>query len=417
MNKKIVKIDNFNLHFFNSSQFRSIQTMFYFRRKLIKEEVTKTNLLFSILSHSSKNYPNELLFERRKEELYGTTLNTHSYNKKNFSIDILYSSSLMDKYTEEGNYFSSLLFIKELLFNPNISENGFDEKAFDVAAMRIRKAIIKEKENERKLVDQKLLEAIDPDANFSINRKGYLKDLAKIDRFNLYQYYKDYFNSVEIDIYIYGNVDEEKIEEFLRTHFKFNNKTPEFDKSEYVFKDFKMNEIIEKKKGIQSILKIAYQINNTTEFEDLIVSKIVEIMLSGDPNSRFFTNIREKYSLCYYVDISIFITNHLAVVTSEMDKTSYEKIKELIEIEMDALRSGDFSLESIENAIKIFNFQYKELYQHPLEYSVADYLLKKLNGMNIEEIIENINKVTKEDIMNYMKKLSPHTIYLFGGDK
>ena len=40
-----------------------------------------------------------------------------------------------------------------------------------------------------------------------------------------------------------------------------------------------------------------------------------------------------------------------------------------------------------------------------------------VNSLTFEERIENISRITKEDVINISKKISMHTVYLLEGDK
>lgn len=417
MKKKTFKIDNYNLHIIKSDKHKTITTTILFRKKIKKEEVTITNFLFNCLSHSTLKYPTRLSLVRKGEELYDNSIYYSSFETKDNYVQALTMESLEDKYTEEGNFFMSLDVLHEMIFNPNVDNKEFNEKAFNYSKQKLISRIKKQKENEVVNAKYELLKLMDEDAYFTINTRGYLEDIDLINRKNLYEFYLEFFKEVDIDIYVVGNIEEDRVREFITKKFIFSNNRLEDNSAEYKFKEYKEKTVIKKEKTDQSILQMGFVLDKATDRERVLVSKIYNIILSHSPSSKFFVNIREKYSICYYAAMSIIPSKSIAIMTSEIDKSSFDKMVELVKKEMNDMKLGIFSEEDIKNACTLFSFNMEDIKEFYDEYINFDYVVNLYQKITLEELIKEINSVTKQEIINFANKFNLHTIYLVGGDK
>ncbi len=412
-----MKVGNVNLHVINSKKHRTITTTMFFRKKLKKEMITINNLLFNCLVHSTKKYDTALKFIRRCEELYNNRIYYDSFVVKDDHIMSLTIESLEDKYAEKGNYLESIKLLKEVIFSPNVNNGLFDEKSFKASANKVLRRIKKNKQSDVRTAKNNLLNLIDSKAFFSVGPAGYEKDLNKITRESLYEYYLDFFKKVDIDIYVMGNVDSKEIKKYIEDNFNFENKNLNDELVSYKFKEYQPNIVIKNKKGDQTVLNIAYETRIINSYKDAAIVTIYDIILEKSPSSKFFTNIREKYSLCYYIKMDFYRRSSLGILTSEIKKSSYKKMLRLVEKEMKDMTLGNFSNEEIENAKKLAIFHLedkKEYFDEYIEYIYMNSLYEKID---IDEAIEKIKSVSKEEIMEFASTIKLHTVYLYGGDK
>ena len=136
------------------------------------------------------------------------------------------------------------------------------------------------------------------------------------------------------------------------------------------------------------------------------------LILGGTPDSKFFKNIREKYSLCYYITASSLKLNHAMLFKAGIDSKNFDETLEHIRHEMKEMELGHFTDTDIESAKQTYLTMLKSITdsQKSMAYSVL--LMKSLDLGTIEERRENILKVTKEQIMEVAKKIKINTIYL-----
>ena len=138
--------------------------------------------------------------------------------------------------------------------------------------------------------------------------------------------------------------------------------------------------------------------------------------MSGGPDSKLFKNVREKNSLCYNVKSNISKIFNLMIITAGIDAKNYKKTVSLIKKELKNMEKGDFSEEEINSAKAIYNSSILSMQDSPYNligvYKAKEYL----NLDPIEVRIEEIKKVSKEDIVKLSKKIKMDTIFLLEGE-
>ena len=104
----------------------------------------------------------------------------------------------------------SILFLLDLIFNPYIVDNSFNNEVVNKCKEKLKKIIISIKDNKLKYAITKLLETT-KNMPYSKNGYGSLEELEKIDGSILYDYYKNMLKNDLVDIFVVGDIDNEKI--------------------------------------------------------------------------------------------------------------------------------------------------------------------------------------------------------------
>ncbi len=413
------KLPSYNLHMIKTEKFKTTNIEVLFCKDIKKEEVTITNFLTSIMLYSSKKYNNRIKLSHKVEDLYAARIFTNCYRIGNqYTIDFT-MKILNDKFSEEGLFEQSIELLKEIIFNPNVENGLFDEKSFNIVKNDEKSQIERLQEDRKRYAGLRLLELTDSDADFAINLKGYKKDLDKITRNNLYEYYKKIIECEKIDIFVIGDIDFEKVEKIISNNINFPlmRKKDDFKMYKWKEKKEKINEIIESDDTNQAKLSIACRMEDITEFERNYVLSLYNIILGGSSDSKFFKNIREKFSLCYYISSSPLRLDNLLTISSGITKDNYSKVMILINKEMDDMKKGNITDEEIEKAKKFYLTSLEEIEDNPSQIINVYYSMDKFNIGNIEERKNNILKITREDLVKLANKISIDTIFLLGGDK
>lgn len=412
--KKIEK-DYYNLHVIKTDKFKTVNITVNFKRKLKKNELTIRNFLNQMLLNSSKKYPTSRDIVIETEELYDLGVRINTVKSGNYSIMQISEVFLNEKYTEEGMHKKSIEFLMELLFNPNIEKNKFSDNYFEIIKESIREDITSIKENPRKYSLIRLYEEMG-DGPHSYRSCGYLEDLDKITRENLYEYYKSVVENDTIDIFIIGDVDASEIEKILDEKIPKTIRIKD-ELSHYVTDNIRHseNEVKEKIETIQSNLSIGLKLNELTKFERDYVLNIYSFILGGSSDSKLFQNVREKEALCYTIGSTIQPVYSKLIITAGINGKDYEKTIELIKQQIDDMKSGNFTEEDVKKGIITYIIGCNQINDSPTSiinnYVSHEYLKTDL----IEEKRKNIQKVTKESIVALAKKIDLDTIFLLEG--
>ena len=122
MDYEKINMGAYNLHLIKTQKFKTITVEINFREKLIKENITKRNLLKTILLETNKNFKTERELIKETENLYDLKLlssNMRIGNYSNMSFEIRF---LNEKYTEENMNNYSLSFKFSFIFNRQMGQ-------------------------------------------------------------------------------------------------------------------------------------------------------------------------------------------------------------------------------------------------------------------------------------------------------
>lgn len=411
------EIGPYNLHVINTDKFKRNVISVNFKEKVKKEDLTIRNLLAAVLLKSTSKYPDERSMNIASEELYNIGYSSGNTVYGNYTIMSFEITFLDTKYTSPDLVKESVEFLSEILFHPNISNNMFDEKTFELAKDELKLNMEAIKENPQQLASKLLYENMDKKASYAFLATGYLEDLEKIDNQSLYHYYKKMMKSDLVDIFVIGN-NLDNIKELIVENFKINTiKKPAGNHYLVHTKFRKRVKTVKEKQSInQSVLKIGFKFDNLSEFERKYVLNIYNYILSGGPDSKLFKNVREKNSLCYNVRSNISKIFNVMTITAGIDAKNFKKTVSLIKKELKNMEKGNFTEEEINAAKAIYTSSVIAMQDSPYNL-IAVYKGKEyLNLDPIEVRLEEIKRVDKSMLIKLTKKIKMDTIFLLEGE-
>lgn len=407
----------YNLNVIKTNNFKTVRVEVKFRNVVKKEEITLRNLLKMVLIESTKKFDTERKFVIESEELYDLKLSSTSSRVGNFTTLSFNLTFLNEEYTEKGLHNKSLDFLMEVLFNPNVSNNKFDSLSFNNCVNKLEKSIMGRKDNKTKYSIFALLQHMG-DYAYSYDQYGYLSDLKNIDETKLYEYYKKVLMNDLVDVYVIGNVDSNEIKEYFINNFKINS-----------FKKEKMNVLIDEvlpRKRVkvfkeedavnQTKIAIGLRFNDVSEYERKYVLYVYNEILGGSGNSLLFDTVREKNSLAYYINSIAQGYDNLLIIYTGIDKDRVDLGLKLIKKTIKDIEKGKFTSDMFNNAINMITSSLKLSLETQPSVINNYYAMNILNSDDINTRISKFEKVTKEDVINFSKKIKMDTIFLLEGD-
>ncbi len=401
-----------NLHTLKTDKFKTVYIRVDFRRKIKKDEITKRNILADILNRGTKKYQTEREMVIQSDELYGANYSYNVCSSGNYSIMSFSISSLSDKYTEEGNLEKVIQFLMDIIFDPNVNNNSFSDKTLNLSKNFIKKYIDDIYDSPKRYAMTRIREVMSPDTVFSFHQDGYIEDLDKIDGKNLYQYYLDVLKKDVVDIYVvgkYGNID------ILNKYFNIKNHKKLNHIIEHKKYRLKLKTVIEERNVRQSIFVLGFKIKDMDSFEMQYVANIYSFILGGSPDSKLFTNVREKNSLCYSISSFISPVSNSMFVSAGIDKKDYKKVLNETLKQIESIKNGDFSLDDIKSAKTTYKTSLKEINDSLVSIASSMASLEYLMYDSLDERIKKIDLVTKEDIIKFSNKIKLDSCYLLKG--
>ncbi len=417
MNYTKIKKDNYTLHIIDSNRFKEIHVVTYFTKQTNTDEVAFWNLLCPNLTYSCKKYNSKSKIATRGEELYGAKVSTSFGFNGNSQAFIVGLNMLNPKYTDEKYMEETLDFYYEILFNPNIENNGFNEEFFNITKKNYIKSIKSIKDNpadygslnfDRLFYKGTVVEKSVPT----------VEEIEKVNSKNLYKFYKKIFDgSYKIDVVVYGEETDNIVKNIENKYksLKGNNDNITFD-FKHNYND-EVEEVIDNTNFKQSRLYIGYVLKKLNYHEMNHVLRLYNIILGSMNDSMLFNYVREKYSLCYSIGSNFNRYDPCISIYAGINKSNYEETKkrifETVEFMKDKNKLNRLFKQAKETFNTYINSYYDDLYSQINHYYFDEFKLVE----DIEELRNNVNNVTIDEIISLGKKLELSTIYFMKGDE
>ena len=400
----------YNLHIVNTKKFKTITVDICFREKINKDEITLRNLLKEIMVNASYDYPSERELIKATEELYDLKLLTSTYRIGNYNFLSMKIRFLNEKYTEKGMNYASIKLLLDLIFKPKLDAD------FEKCKNKIEKSILSLNDNKVKYAISKLLEST-KDMPYSYNFYGNIEDLNKITIEDIKKCYENLLTNDIIDIFVVGEVNPEEIKNIFKENFKV--KTFHKVDNKVIVKELtprtKTNIIREQDDINQIQLTILCSLNSITEYERKYVSLVYSEMLGGSANSILFDTVREKNSYAYYVNSIIKPYDNNMIIYSGIHEDNEKEVIKLIKKCLKDITKGKFNDEIFLSSKNTIISSLKASLDNPI--CIINNCLSNIlvSSPTIEEKIKIIEKITKEEVINFSKKITIHTIYILEG--
>ena len=418
MEYKKINLNSYNIHFIKTDKFKTIDIRVMFIDKFKKEDITKRNFLMDMLSFSTKEYDTHRKLSIKCQDLYSLNLNSSNFRLGNYLISKIGITLLNPKYTEESMLEESIDLLTETIFNPNVTNNRFETKSFNLVKKNLETELLSVKEQPRLYAISQFLKEIDENKPYSYHGYCYQEDLEKINESNLYEYYKEFLTKNLVDIYVVGDIDFSKVEKLIREKFKIS--TLKKDKGNVIIKHDKIRKksrkVIEKSDFKQAKLVIGLKLDDLSKFEFGYVSNIYNLILGGISDSLLMKNVRVKESLAYYISSSLNKVDNLIIITSGIEGKNFNKTVKIIKKTLKDIQNGKINDDDIKKC------QTEYISSVDVASNLPNGLmdLAMSNHLKISDSIDvrkkKIMEVTKEDVINFSKKVSLDTIYLLEGN-
>ncbi len=406
----------YNLHIIKTNLYKTITVKIFFREEALKENITKRNFLSRMMMLGSNDYKTKVELTKAEQDLYAVNISSTNRRIGNYLDTGISLKVLHDKYTEEGNFEKSLDLLDSIIFNPKVTNNAFDEVDFNTVYEEYKADLSSLVENKMTYALIKGLEATDNKSVISYRGIGYLEDLEKITKENLYDYYKNVISHNFVDIFVLGDVDEEKITNIIREKFKINTfKKKPIKALVEPLKVSRVKTIKEKVEAEQDNLIITLSLNNLTDYERNYPLSLYNAILGGGSESLLFSEVREKNSLAYYVSSTPNKLDNLIIIRGGITKDKSMDAVNIIKKILKDLETGKIDDDRVEKAKEYYTSAIDDIIESPFQIIESYYMIELLGVDDIETKRKKMLKVTKEEIIALAKKVKINTIYILEG--
>lgn len=418
LTEKITEMQGFKLHVIKTEKYKTNTFVWKMKAPLNKEDVTVRALLPQVLQSSTKKYSSTTHLRSYLDDLYGATFFVDLGKKgenhvMSFSIEIANEKFLNDPNPLLQKGFE---FLAEVLTNPNTNGNSFDQETVEKEKRTLKQRIQSVYDDKMRYSNFRLIEEMCKGEPYALQVNGEMEDVDQITAEGLYQYYQKAFQEDEMDLYIIGDVDENEVENLASKLLHFDNREPVRMKAEVGKKVEKVNEVKEQQDIKQGKLNIGYRTNIIYGDQDYYALQVFNGIFGGFSHSKLFINVREKASLAYYAASRIESHKGLMMVMSGIDLKNYDQAVGIIHEQMDAMKKEDFTDAELEQTKAVINNQMLETID--TARGLVEVLYHNIVAnvdLPLEHYLEEIQKTTKEAVVDVAKKIDLDTIYFLTG--
>lgn len=418
---KYVKKDlgAYKLHLIKTTNFKTIKIRVSFRSPIVKEEITLRNVLCSLLTLSTKKYQTKRDLIIKGQDLYAATISSSNSRIGNYINTDILLTVLHDKYTEEGNFKSASDFLYDVVYDPNVDGDHFNEEQLEIVKRNAKTSLESLKEDASYYSLIRLYENMEDGEPLSCRMAGYIEDLDEIDGKKLYEYYKKMINKDLMDIFVIGDIDFTETEEIIKSIFR--TKTFKKQKLGYYLEERKprnrIKTVIETEVNNQSKLAISARLCNLTKYERDYALTLYNVILGSGPDSKLFREVREKNSLCYTINSVPNKLDNILVIRAGIDKKNVKKTVSLINSQMNLMKKGKFSDKDLAIAKEYFQTAMDSILESQSSIIESYYMMDLVGLDDIEKRVEKMMEVTSSDIVKVAKKIKLDTVYCLEGVK
>ncbi len=414
--EKVINKDGLNLHFIQTKKYKTMNIVAKLKAPLERETITMRALLPYILQQGTKSYPSRKALQLKLDELYGAVLSVDGSKKgDNHIISVRFELANQKFIPQETSIIDEGIdLFSQLLFQPNVSDNSFDETIFQREKETLRQKMSALQDDKMSYANIRLIDEMCKDEAYQLHVHGYEEDLETITADDLYRYFEKMLKEDQLDIYVLGDFDEPAIEEKIASVMKregVNNKTTHTTVVNKIID--KPKEIIEKQPIQQAKLHLGYRTNTNYRDEDYFALQVFNGLFGAFPSSKLFINVREKNSLAYYAASRFESHKGLLLIFSGIAPTDYEKALNIIREQMTAMKQGDFTASELNETKDLIVNQLLETLDNP--QGVIELLYQQVvadKKMTPEQLIAGISQVTLKDVEDVAGKLEEDTVYL-----
>lgn len=398
-------------------KFKSNYLAFYIIRPLDRKEVTMNALLPMVLNRGTKNYSNKILLERKLEELYGANLSI-SASKRGERQVIKFAIEWADEKYTNAESFDDQVFelFKEAIYDPYLIEGGFSQKYVNGEKNNLRDKINNKINDKRSYAINRCIEEMCKSESFSIYKYGYLEDLQEIDERKLSDHYENILMTSQIEIIYTGNKKDLSLDKIIPEKYLNRDNINYVDREEILSKPYVKNQIVEKLDVTQGKVVLGFRTKIAYESELYPALLLANELLGGGPNSKLFKNVREEHSLAYYVTSNIIKHKSIMILDAGIEFKNYNKTIELINENIRELQEGNFSEQDISIAKLALRTSSESIVDSAKlisEFYFGNFITNETR--ELEEILDAIDNVTREEIIQAINTLNLDTIYFMKG--
>ncbi len=419
--KTVTLSDGIRFHTMYDSRFKRCRITIALLTELSEEYVSDNALVFGLLKNATAKTPSFTEIGKRLAALYGAGMSDSVSKFGSCQLLSLGVGCMADAFALNGESISGELasILCEVAFEPYREQDGTLSKKY-TALEKERllddiRAVINDK---RGYAIGRTVQLLARGKKFGLPRLGSEESAENITPESQSAAYERLLKTAQIEILCVGNGDFDAVKEtFVKALENVERSYVPFSEHEILPR---VDEVIyhsEKMPISQAKMVIAFNAGTKETDELLPAMRLMNAMLGGTVTSKLFVHVREEKSLCYYCSSRYDRIKSLLMIDSGVQQQNLDIAYEAILEQVEAMKQGDFTEDEMEQARLAVINSYRSVSDNPasLESWYLGQLLSSRMYTPADEI-ENLKKVTREQIIEAANRLQLDTVYRLESD-
>ena len=406
------------LHFIQSEKFKTNKIKVRFSAPMSKETVAGRVLTASMLETVNAVYPTSQAFRERLANLYGADYSTSLSRRGLVHYLDINLSFVRDKFLSRKNVLTDAMldFLKASLFSPLVSQDAFDESAFEIEKKNILNDLEAEIENHFYHAHRELDKLFYEEEEMQMPRVGTIELIQKETAASSFAAFQEMLQENQIDFFFIGDFNEVAVREKIQSF----NLAPRQQELQLVYQQEYSNvlrEGLEQKDVHQSIIELAYHFPIQYGEGEHLPLVVLNALLGGFAHSKLFVNLREKEGLAYTISSNFDIFSGMMRIYAGIDRSNRTRTVALINRQILDLKRGNFSQEELNQTKKMLRNSVLLAQDRQNTILERAYMASVLGNkfLSLEAWLKALEQVRKDDIIKAAGLLKLQAIYFMEG--
>ncbi|GAE24321.1 Zinc protease [Halalkalibacter wakoensis JCM 9140] len=419
LKERIHDLKGLTVHTMNTDKYKTNSLILMMKAPLTKETVAMRALLPHVLQNGTANSPSRKQLRERLDDMYGAMLSTDVQKKGEEHVISIRLDVANERYLSDTTplFAHAISLLGEIILQPQVENGSFVSSVVENEKRSLKQRIQSVYDDKMRYANVRVTEEMCKGEPFALTAFGTEEEVDGITAQSLYSYYEQLLTNNLFDLYIVGAFDENaavqtvketftRLPEGTDTQFK-TTKSPEIKDVNIV------NDVQDVKQGK---LHMGFRTYTTYADDDYVAMQVCNGLYGAFSHSKLFINVREKESLAYYAASRFESHKGIMMVMSGIEFSKYDRAVEIIKEQFEAMKQGDFTEAEVEQTKAMLKNQVLEtadVARGLVELSYHQVVSGKKRS--IDEWLQQIDQVTKEDIVRVAQKVKLDTIYFLKG--
>ncbi len=407
-----------NLRCYTDSRFKQGCLSFQLLRPMADGEAAKNALLPAVLLRGTQKHPNIRAITDRLDDLYGASAGALVRRIGDYQTTGLHLGFMEDRFALAGDkIFEPMVnFLRELLFQPVLEENGFCQEFVAGEKKNLIATIESERNDKQAYASAQLLKAMCRADSFGVPRLGTRETVAEITAEELYRHYQSILKTSPIELFYVGSAKAEQVAALVKPLLEGLERQYVPLPEQTGFHDVSGVELEEQMDIAQGKMAMGFVTEITNTDARFAAMQVLNTLFGGGMTSKLFMQVREQMSLCYSIGSGYYGSKGIMTVNAGIDTDKKMLVRQEILKQLEACQRGDFTEGELVSSKAAIISSLQGITDSPgaIENYYGTALLSGL-GLTAAEYIAAVEQVTAEQVQAAARTVSFHSSFFLKG--